>query len=156
MGSLLMERLHLAKGLDPIADAFAGTVYSDVINCENLERVLFVIHVGVGATGTSTITVEACDDTVPSNTTAVTFRYREITTGDTEGAITAAAVAGFTTTAGSSKLVLVEVDTSVLGPTGKGYVRLKAVESVDDPVLGGILVIGESREPGASKTSVIV
>jgi len=156
MGSLLMERLHFVKGLDPVADAFAGTVNSDVINCENLERVLFVVHVGVGATGTSTFTVEACDDVVPTTQSAVAYRSREITTGDTEGTITDRAAAGYIDTAGSSKVLLYEVDTSVLAASGYGYVRLHAVESVDSPVLGGILVIGESRVPGASKVTVIV
>ena len=156
MGSLLMERLHLAKGLDPVADAFAATVASDVINCENLERVLFVVYDGVGTTGSSTFTVEACDDVVPTTTSAFAYRSREITTGDTEGAFTDRAAAGYVNRVGSSKILLYEVDTSLLAASGYGYVRLKAVESVDSPVLGAILVIGESREPGASKTTVIV
>ncbi len=71
MSGLLMERLHLIKGLDPVADAFAATVSSDVVDMSEFSRVLFVVHVGVGATGTSTFTVEACDDIVPTNTTAI-------------------------------------------------------------------------------------
>lgn len=157
MGSLLMERLHFAKGLDPVADAFAGaSVVSDVINCKNLERVLFVVYVGVGATGTSTFTVEACDDVVPTNTTAIAYRSRLISTGDTEGTITDRASTGHIPTAGSSKIVLIEVDVSQLGPTGFGYVRLKAAESVDSPVLGSILVIGESNQPSSLKPTAIV
>lgn len=156
MSSLLLERLHLIKGLDPVADAFSGTVTSDVVNMESLDKVLFLVHVGVGATGTSTFTVEACDDVVPTNVDAVPFHYRQITTGDTEGALTRAAEAGFTNTAGSSKLVAIEVDASDLGPTGYGFVRLKAVESVDSPVLGGISIIGQSRIPSSSKATAIV
>ena len=68
-------------------------------------------------------------------------------TGDTEGAITRRAAAGFTNTAGSSKIVLIEVDAadvaaaSVNGAVGNHFVRLNAVESVNSPVLGGIMVI---------------
>lgn len=156
MNGLLMERLQLIKGLDPVADAFSGTVYSDVVNVKNLGKVLFVLVVGVGTTGTSTITVQACDDVTPSNRTAIPFRYREILTGDTEGTITAATATGFTTTAGSSKLIAVEIDESDLAATGYGYVQLKAVESANDPVLGGILVIAEAKLAGATKPTAIV
>ena len=156
MSHLLMEDLQFIKGLDPVADACAGTIYSDVVNMGLMEKVAFVMYVGVGATGTSTLTVQACDDTTPSNRTAVPFYYREILTGDTEGTLTAAGAAGFVTTAGSSKLVVVEVDQSALAATGYGYVQLKAVEVADSPILGGILVIGEAkRESSSAKTSAI-
>ena len=136
----LMEGLRFAKGIDPVADAFAGTVYSDVYAMRDYGRVLFVIYVGVGTTGNSTLTVEACDDVVPTNTTAIPFWSREITSGDTEGAITRRRPAGFTTTAGSSKFVLVEADAKDL-PSEYGFIRLKAVESANDPVLGGVHVV---------------
>ena len=138
---IFTERNHLVKGLDPLADAFAGTVYSDIVTMKNHGHVTFIIHAGVGATGTSTITVEACDDVSGSNVSAVPFHYREYTTGDTPGVLTAAAAAGFVTTAGSSKLIVLEVESSALGASGYGYIRIKAVESVDSPVLGGILII---------------
>ena len=141
--TLMMENLHFAKGIDPIADAFAGTVNSDVYSMRGHGRGLFVVYVGDGATGTSTLTVEACDDVTPSNTTAIGFWYREITSTDVQGAITRAAAAGFVTTAGSSKIVLVEVDAKDLADDGGGFgfVRLHAVESVNSPVLGGVMFI---------------
>lgn len=156
MSGLLMEELHFVKGLDPVADAFAATVNSDVVNMKNLHRVVFVVYAGVGATGTSTFTVEACDDVTPANTTAIPYTSREITTGDTEGAITARAAAGHIPTAGSSKILLFEVREDALAASGYGYVRLHAVESVDSPVLGSILVIGEAKNPSASKATAIV
>jgi len=159
MSSLLMERLHIVKGLDPVADAFAGaTVYSDVVNVKNLSRVLFVVFGGVATAGTgaSTFTVEACDDVTPSNVSAIPFESREIATGDAEGAITARAATGYVGTAGSSKISLIEVREDALAASGYGYVRLKAAESVNDPVVGCILVIGESKLPSASKATAIV
>ena len=135
-----MKEFHLVKGLDPVADAFSGTATSDVVDVQG-RGAHFIIYKGVGTTGTSTITVEACDDTTPSNTTAVVFHYRTCTTGDTWGNWTSAAATGFTTTAGSSQLYQVYVDADVLADQGYGYARLKAVESADDPVLGGILVL---------------
>ena len=123
-----------------MADAFAGTKYTDVVDFKNHNIVEFYIYKGVGTTGTSTVTVEACDDTTPSNTTAVTFRYQAITSGDTHGALTAATTAGFTTTAGSSQIYKIIVENQALASTGYGYVRLKMVEVANDPVLGGVLI----------------
>ena len=143
----LMEALHFAKGLDPVADAFSGIINSDVVSMRDYQRLLFVIFVGVGATGTSTFTVEACDDAVPTYQTTIPFWSREITTGDTEGAVTRRAVAGFVNAAGSSKIVLIEVAAAAVqaarvnGAVGNHFVRLQAVESVDNPVLGGIMII---------------
>jgi hypothetical protein len=150
MGALLMERLQFIKGIDPVADAFDSTQYSDVVDMGEFEKIVFAVIVGVGATGTSTLTVQACDDTTPSNRTAVPFRYRQILTGDTEGALTAAAAAGFTTTAGSSKIVLVEVTESDLADTNYRYCQLKAVEVVNSPVLAGVLILGEKKRQSSS------
>lgn len=148
---------HYVKGLDPIADAFSGTVYSDVISLKNHDYVTFIIYKGVGTTGTSTITVEACDDTTPTNTSAIPFSYRSITTNDTHSEQTNAAATGFTTTAGSSQLYAIDVDSSLLNASGYQYVRLKAVEVVDSPVLGGIVaLLSEPKYNKAVQGSAIV
>src|SRR6185369_2229541 len=145
MSALLMERLQFVKVLDPVADAFDSTPTTEVISMKNLQRILFLVHIGVGATGSSTFTVEACDDVVPTNVVAIPFYSREILTGDTEGAITLRAATGFVNTVGSSKLIAIEVREDALAASGYGYIRLKAVESVNSPVLGGIVAIGESK-----------
>lgn len=140
---IFTQNHHFVKGLDPIADAFSGTVYSDVVKMANYHKCTFVVFCGVGATGTSIYTVSACDNATPSNRSAIPFQYREITTGDTPGTLTAALAAGFTSTAGSSKIIVIEVDSQALAQDGNDYewVELKAVEVVDSPVLAGILVI---------------
>jgi hypothetical protein len=117
--------------------------------------VLFVIYKGVGATGTSTITVLACDDVTPTNSTAVAFMYRSCTTGDTWGAWTQATTTGFTTTAGSSQLYQVYVPQSELATETYGYAQLQAVEVVDSPVLGGILGIVTDLKYGPAPESLI-
>lgn len=151
-----LEKIHAVSGLAPVADALAGTVGSDVVNCENFNKVIFVVHKGVGATGTSTITVEACDDVTPTTQSAIPFRYRNVTSGDTTTALTAATTAGFTTTAGSAQIILIEADVAELAASGYGYIRLKAVEVVDSPVLAGILILmGEPRQSiGTSFTAI--
>jgi len=133
--------LQPVKGLDAVADAFAGTATSGVINMENIIEGAFIVHKGVGTTGTSTITLEACDDVTPTTTSAIAFEYQANTTGDTYGAVTAATTAGFTTTAGSSQIYVIYVHAAKLAASGYGYVRLKATEVVDAAVLGGILFV---------------
>ena len=139
---LMSDCCHFVKGLDPVADAFAGTVYSDVIDIKNHRQVTFVVYKGVGTTGTSTITVQAVAALSPIVAgTAIAFKYRAITTGDTHGDLTTGATTGFTTTAGSSQLYLIEVDCQKLASLGLRYLWLKAVEVVDSEVTGGILAI---------------
>jgi hypothetical protein len=136
------ESIRVVKGLDPVADAFASTVYSDVVSLEDNDAVLFLVVKGVGTTGTSTVTVQACDDFVPTNRTAVAFRYRRsCNTADTQGALTAATSAGFATTAGSSEIYEIYVRKEDLASTGYANVQLKMVEVADDPVLGGIVIV---------------
>ncbi|KKL87401.1 hypothetical protein LCGC14_1935090 [marine sediment metagenome] len=143
-----LELLKCAPSLDPVADAFAGTVNSDVHNMAQFDEAMFIIYWGVGATGTTVITVEACDDVTPTNQTAIVFWYREIQTGDTDGAWTKAAVAGFTTTAGSQSIIQIMVKAadvaaaSVNSTVGNPYVRLNCVEGVNSPILGGIMFLG--------------
>lgn len=147
---------HFIKGLDAVADAFDSTVYSDVVSLSEHGHATFLLHKGVGATGTSTITVEACDDIVPTNVTAVPFKYRTCLSGDTWSDVLDATVAGFATTAGSSQLYAIETDASDIASTGYGYVRLKAVEVVNSPVLGGILIgLSDPRQQQTIQASAI-
>jgi len=147
------------NGLAPVADAFAGTINSDVVDVSEAHQLAFLVWWGVGATGTTTFTVEACDDTTPTNTTAVAFWSRRVSdhqSSDVLSARTSRAAAGFTTTAGSNQMYLIEVDPSVLAAAGYRYVRLHGVESVDNPILGGILVLlGELRHPAETPNSMI-
>jgi hypothetical protein len=133
------EISHLGIGLSPLADAFDSTVYSDIVNMKNYGKIRFIVFGGVGATGTSTFTVEACDDTAASNVSAVAFYYRQHTANDVGGTLTAATSTGFTNTAGADRLITIEVDQEALIASGYSYVRLKCVEVTNSPVLGGIL-----------------
>jgi len=141
MTQLILERSQLEIGLVPVADAFAGTVSSDVVSFARHERVRFLVFWGVGATGTVTLTVEACDNVTPSTTSAVPFRYRRLSAaGQAPGAITAVAATGILTTAGSDQIYECEVAAEAMLASGYGFVRLKSIESVNSPLLGGILI----------------
>jgi hypothetical protein len=141
MNKLDFSESHIVKGLDAVADAFSGTVYSDVVSLRGHDEVDFILHKGVGATGTSTLTVEACDDIVPTTVSAVAFHYQKATgADDVPSEPVAATSTGFATTAGSSQLYRIKVDARKLLAAGYGFARLKCVEVVDSPVLGGILI----------------
>ena len=84
------------------------------------------------------MTVESCDDTTPTTTTA--FRYRKQTTPDTFGAWTDATATGFTTTAGADQVYEVLVDAEDLSGTDK-YVCLQLTEDTDSPCDGAVVCI---------------
>lgn len=137
MGNLLpVSDLHFVKGLDPVADFMSGTVYTDIIEVAG-DGIAFLVYKGAGAVGTSTITVQACDDTSASSSSAVPFWYKRIST--TDSGWTAATTTGFTTTASASDMYLIAAPKDVFASTGYKYARLAAVEVVDNAVLGGIV-----------------
>jgi len=125
---------HVVPVLYASADNMNGTMNTDIVKCAG-SGIVFEMTKAVGATGTSTITVDACDDVTPSNTTAVAFYYRASTTPDTWGDWTAATAAGFVTTAGSNQMYQVYVDNQTLGALGYEYARLTGVEVVSSAVI---------------------
>lgn len=137
---MLSEIIRFIKALNPGADAFAGTKNTDIVNMGFAEKMTWLVYTDGGTTGKTTITVEACDDVTPSNTSAVAFRYRKSTAGVTDavGALTAATTAGFDTTPAETNIYEIEVSASAL-PVGYPFVRLHMVEAADDPVNGCVI-----------------
>src|SRR3990172_4310004 len=122
MATLDFGCCHPVRGLAYSADVFAGTVYTDVVNMENWHQVEFEINVELGSTGTSTITVQACDDVTPSNRSAVPFYVQKYTgADDVPIAPVAVAATGFVTTAGAqAQIYRIKVDAAVLAASGYG------------------------------------
>lgn len=145
MNSLISERAKVVVGAAAVADAFAGTKQFEAVNMGKYDRLLAIVHKAVGTTGTSTLTVQCSSDAAQTGATAIPFKYRRVASGDTAGDITAAAAAGFTTTAGSNEMYLLEIQASDC-PEGKPWVNIKSVEVADDPVLGGALYILEGAK----------
>ena len=150
---------HYVKGIDPIADAFAGTVYSDVISMKNHNHITFLYYKGVstGGTANGTITVEACSTNAAAAISAIPFHYRAILTGDTHSDLTAVAATGLVTTVGSSQIYAIEVDAESLAASGYEYIRLKAVEDANDPTVGCVVaILSEPRYDEAVQATAIV
>jgi hypothetical protein len=134
------EEHLVVPALYPDADLYAADPATDIINTKNYDHVTFILTEGAGGTGTVKIQVEECDDTTPTNSTAIAFNYRVATTPDTWGAITASASTGYTTTAGANKQVAVEIDAAEL-TDGYPYVRLQLTEVADSPCDAGVIAI---------------
>lgn len=151
---------HYIRGMPYAADLYAaGTVYSDVVNMKNHHVATFVINQELGSTGTATITVQACDDVVPTNRAAVPFYVQKyLAASDVPAAPVAVAATGFTTTAeATAAMYVIMVDAAVLAVSGYSYVQMKAVEVVNDPVAGSVVIIlGEPRNNDPIPASAIV
>ena len=150
----VLERFHWTSGLVPVADCFDGGASTDVVECRSASGVLFLIFEGnsTGGTTTGTVTIDACDDVTPTNTTAVAFMYRSSTTFDTWGAWTQATATGFVMPTGDNQMHQVFVPASELAEEGYGYVRLTVAETVNDPVVAAVLiaVVDPRYQPAAS------
>jgi len=144
-----LERLHFIGGIAPNADFAAGTVATDIFQVEG-EGAAFLVWYGTNASsGASTLTVEACDDTTPTNSTAVAFQYKASTTFDTWGDWTQATSAGFTVGASADSAWWVYVQASELASEGYAYVRLKMVESTNQAADGVVaaFVVNPYQQP---------
>ena len=149
------ETMKFAISIPPIANAFAGIQGGDVFDMRNFNAINFVVFTGVGATGTQTLTVEACDDTTPTNTVAVPFYSRSYANSDIPGPLVSRAANGYTTVAGNNRLEVISVDVEALLASGYRYIRLKSVEGTASAVLGGVFVVlTGARSSGAIEAAV--
>lgn len=152
----MVQTYHVVNALAPTSDSLSGEKTTPAISMKDWDHLSFIIQCGAGATGTSKITVEGCDDTTPTNTEAIAFRYQECLTGDTFGELKQVGAVGFDTAAAANKMYKIEVDARDL-PEDMSYVRLKAVEQVDSSVTAGIIaVLTNPRYAGAVVDSVLV
>jgi len=90
-----------------------------------------------GATGAASIQIFACDDTTPTNTAAISFRYARITSGDTKAATTESKL--LATTAGADQMYVIEVESAKLAEEGYEFVQLSLTEKTNDPVDGTVV-----------------
>jgi hypothetical protein len=138
--SIFSELNKIVMALAPDADRYNGDPASDVVALDKYNHATFILQEGEGGTGTAAITVEACDDFVPTNPVAIPFKYKVCTTGDTFGAVQSATASGVTPAAGANKQVAIEVDARSL-PEGYNKCRAKLTEGVNSPVDAGMICI---------------
>lgn len=139
----------------PSADVFDGNPAGKPVRLDNAQKVLHLLSIGAGGTGTATITMEKCDNAAGDNAVAIPFKYRKATTDDNFGALTDATSAGITTTAGTNDQYLTEVDARDLS-VDKPWVRIKLTEVVNSPVVGVCFAVAADFRYGANPMPTVV
>jgi hypothetical protein len=142
-----LDDVNVVVVSQPAADRFDGTLTTSAVNVANYAGLSFLVSKGAGATGTSTITVEKCTASDGTGATAIPFTYQRIQSG-------------FTTTAGANDAYLIHLSQGVEGLASAGasnWIRLKAVEVVNDPVAGAVLALAYNGRYGdAAGPSLLV
>lgn len=117
-------------------DMFNGGIDSDVISMENAKSCVFLVIINMATTGSASIQILAADDVTPTNTSAISFRYKQITGPDTQGNTTETKtlVAG----AASDLIYAIEADAAKLAELGYGYIQFQAQEKSNHPVNGAV------------------
>ena len=157
MNEKLIQTTHPITLITPSADAFAGTVTSNVVNMRDNTHLTAYLYRGATASGTSTITCQSSATSAGSSATAIPFRRREgtVSTQDGYGDEVNVTSAGYTTTAEKDNIIdVIEINASDMDGTD-GYVSIKSVEVVDHPITGGIIgILSGSRQKGNDTRSV--
>ena len=130
---------HLIPLIAPV-DTAASTVNTDVFDAGECVAVEMQIAFGVITGDTVVVTVEECDDTTPTNSTAIAYTYRlsSAVGTDSMGALTAATTSGVTIAAtDDNKVLQIFVDPAALSA---GYPYLRAV--VDPGASASVVLVG--------------
>jgi hypothetical protein len=110
------EKYHPIPLIAPV-DTAAVTLNSDVIDAGEAIAIAFQVHLGVITGDDLVITVEECDDIVPTTQTAIAFKYRKSSAVGTDslGAVTDSLAAGLTVLAADdNKMIEIYVDPAAL------------------------------------------
>jgi hypothetical protein len=126
----------------PLADFNDGGNVSDVVNVSLYEECYFMVQMGArtGTTAAPVITVLSCDDTTPTNSEAVAFEYKLLTSGETSAAWVAVASTGYTVVSGDDQCVIVRVRTEKAFLDYE-YMQLSMTEPANDPQVGAVLIM---------------
>ena len=108
----------------------ASQLDTDVMSMKNADGAVWIVPISEGGTHTASVRICACDDAVPTNTVAVSFRYARIVAPDTI-AETGESKAYLTSTLDNCVYVF-EVDAAKIAEQGYEYVYLNS-----DEVAGG-------------------
>ena len=147
---------YIGNAIVPAANAYAGGVTSDVFNMANFHAGGFLISQGaIEDTGISNlVTVLSCDDTTPSNTSAIAFNYQVYTAStDTWGAIGTATSSGYNFNSNNAVSngmhAIWFTAAAVEAAAGYTYVQLSIAETANKTVTAGVRFFGfEGRYHG--------
>ena len=106
------------------AGAGATELYTDVMSLKNADGAVWIIPITQAATGTASVRICACNNTTPSTTVAVSFRYAMISAPDT--ILATGEATSYLTSTLDDCVYIFEVDASKVAEQGYEYVYLEA------------------------------
>ena len=119
-------------------DGAAGAlIATDVISLANADGAVFILIQNANVGGNSSIRICACDNTTPTTTVAVSFKYKAIQAPNTILA-TGESVALLTSTAADIVYVC-EVDAAKVAEQGYKYCQLQSVQVTNNEVDGAVI-----------------
>ncbi len=153
----LSEICHFVNGLAPVADAFATSGESDIVNLAKYGAVTFLIVTGATTTANGTVTVLA-GTSVAAATNAIAFKYRTVlapATTNVPSALTDATTAGFSMTASKPNAIyIIEIDGRDLAPN-YSCVKVLVTEVTNDPQTATIIGILSTPRFDASQDGIL-
>lgn len=154
MRSVLAEQAHLVNILPPVD--ITGGATGDIFSMANHNHATIVVQVGVSAAAFTKIILNACDDFVPSNATALAFNiYKcETSLADVVGAKTAVAAAGLTPSANDNIFYVIEIDAADL-PAGKPNLQLSLTNGANSVIASAFAILTGARFAGESSATAI-
>jgi hypothetical protein len=153
-GICIAEECHVVNILPP-KDIDDTANASDVWSMAKHAHASVIVQLGVTGAAT-TLTVEACDDFTPSNTTAIAFAiYKEETAaGDTLGARTAIASTGVALSTNDGVFYVLEIDAAEL-PAGKPNLRIKFTDPGVATFGSAVAILSGERYSGDQNATAI-
>ena len=116
-------------------DMYNANIAGDVISLKNAQKAIFMIQQLTNAGGNGSVYIRACDDVTPTNTTTVTFYYKEVFT-DVQGTITETKC--LVTSTARNCAYMIEVDAEEIREQGYDYVQLYITEKTNAAVDGAV------------------
>lgn len=119
-------------------DIFNGNIAGDVVSLKNAGAAIITVITNANAGGNATLRILACDDTTPTTTVPIAFRYRQIESPDTQRPVSDATSAGFATSTGANIIYQIEVDPVEVAEQGYEYFQFIATEKTNAAVDGAV------------------
>ena len=142
----------------PLADQWDSGIRSDIVSMALYNKAYFIIYWGaVTASGVLGITVIPCNNKdAGATTTAIPFRYKQVSAPDTNAAWVASS--DFQTTTGASQMYIIEVNADDL-PLVSGvkyeYCYVQMDEDTNGAQLGGVIIIMDEPRISEDVTDIV-
>jgi hypothetical protein len=154
-GFNIAEEGHVVNILPPVS--IVAATQSDVFSMKNFGHASIIVQAGVTDADAGNITILACDNFTPSNTTAIDFSYcaEETAAGDTLTSRTAAAAAtGIDVSANNGITYVIEIDAAQL-PAGKPNLQLNWSIPGGATLVSAVAILSGARYSGDQNATAI-